>query len=172
MESAEAVAKVEEWLRAVHGPDVSEPGGAGLRVNHEKVLRIPEGWSVPYNTIAFLDEGHAEKEIFPPPSVIVREPDGELRQAHPQPGGLSVPVAFPGQEAWREVVDPEYAKAGLGDLGVPPAVVAGWVKVNAEGVQTGEERENPSTRPVRSAVVTRSRRTSSKRCCRSPASAG
>ncbi|MFD5089052.1 ADP-ribosylglycohydrolase family protein [Amycolatopsis thailandensis] len=151
MESAEAVAKVEEWLRAVHGPDVSEPGGAGLRVNHEKVLRIPEGWSVPYNTIAFLDEGHAEKEIFPPPSVTVREPDGELRQAHPQPGGLSVPVAFPGQEAWREVVDPEYAKAGLGDLGVPPPVVAGWVKVNAEGVQTGEERENPEYRagPVR-----------------------
>ncbi len=151
MESAEAVAKVEEWLRAVHGPDVSAPDGAGLRVNHEKVLRVPEGWSVPYNTIAFLDEGHAEKEIFPPPSVLVREPDGELRQAHPQPGGLSVPVAFPGQEAWREVVDPEYGKAGLGDLGVPLPVVAGWVKVTPEGVPTGDERENPEYKagPVR-----------------------
>ncbi|WP_410661295.1 ADP-ribosylglycohydrolase family protein [Amycolatopsis sp. lyj-112] len=151
MESAEAVAKVEEWLRAVHGPDVSAPGGVGLRVNHEKVLRVPEGWSVPYNTIAFLDEGHAEKEIFPPPSVVVREPDGELRQTHPHPGGLSVPVAFPGQEAWREVVDPEYAKAGLGDLGVPLQVVAGWVKVNSDGVPTGQERENPEYKagPVR-----------------------
>lgn len=151
MESAEAVAKVEEWLRAVHGPNVSAPGGAGLRVHHEKVLRIPEGWSVPYNTIAFLDEGHAEKEIFPPPSVIVREPDGKLRQAHPHPGGLSIPVAFPGEEAWREVVDPEYVKAGLGDLGVPPQAVAGWVKVGSDGVQTGEERENPEYKagPVR-----------------------
>ncbi|MEC3974642.1 ADP-ribosylglycohydrolase family protein [Amycolatopsis sp. H20-H5] len=143
MESAEAVAKVGQWLRAVHGPDVSEPGGAGVRVDHEKVLRIPEGWSVPYNTTAYLDEGHPEKEIFPPPSVIVREPDGELRQAHPHPGGLSIPVAYPGQEAWREVVDPEYSKAGLGELGVPLQAVAGWVKVAADGVQTGEERENP-----------------------------
>ena len=47
MESAEAVAKVEEWLRAVHGPNVSAPGGAGLRVNHEKVLRIPEAVALP-----------------------------------------------------------------------------------------------------------------------------
>jgi len=151
VESAEAVAKVEEWLRAVHGPDFSAPDGAGLRVDHDKVLRIPEGWLVPYNTIAYLDEGHAEKEIFPPPSVIVREPDGELRQAHPQPGGLSVPVAFPGQENWREVVDPEYAKSGLGHLGVPLQAVAGWVKVGPEGQQTGEERENPEYRagPIR-----------------------
>ncbi|WP_439385127.1 ADP-ribosylglycohydrolase family protein [Amycolatopsis lexingtonensis] len=149
MEAAEAIAKVGQWLRAVHGPDVSGP--AGLRVDTEKVLRIPEGWSVPYNTIAFLDEGRPEKEIFPPPSVVVREPDGELRQAHPHPGGLSVPVAFPGQENWREVVDPEYVKAGLGELGVPLQAVAGWVKVDAEGNQTGEERENPEYKagPIR-----------------------
>jgi ADP-ribosylglycohydrolase len=151
VESAEAVAKVEEWLRAVHGPDVSAPDGAGLRVNHDKVTRIPEGWLVPYNTIAYLDEGNAAKEIFPPPSVIVREPDGELRQAHPHPGGLSIPATVPGQENWREVVDPEYAKAGLGELGVPLQTVAGWVKVNADGVQTGEERENPEYKagPIR-----------------------
>ncbi|GAA4550618.1 ADP-ribosylglycohydrolase family protein [Amycolatopsis samaneae] len=149
MEAAEAIAKVDEWLRAVHGPDVSGPGG--LRIDREKVRRIPEGWSVPYNTIAFLDEGKAEKEIFPPPSVVVREPDGELRQAHPHPGGLSVPVAFPGQENWREVVDPEYVKSGLGELGVPLPAVAGWVKVNGDGVQTGEERENPEYKagPIR-----------------------
>ena len=79
MEAAEAIAKVGQWLRAVHGPDVSGP--AGLRVDTEKVLRIPEGWSVPYNTIAFLDEGRPEKEIFPPPSVVVREPDGDAEKS-------------------------------------------------------------------------------------------
>ena len=149
MEAAEAIGKVDGWLRAVHGPEVSGPGG--LRVDHDRVLRIPEGWSVPYNTVAYLDEGKPEKEIFPPPSVVVREPDGELRQAHPHPGGLSIPVAFPGAENWREVVDPEYAKAGLGELGVPLQAVAGWVKVDAEGTQTGEERENPEYKagPIR-----------------------
>ena len=138
MEAAEAIAKVDHWLRAVHGPDAG-----GMRVDHEKARRIPEGWSVPYNTIAYLDEGAPGKEIFPPPSVVVREPDGELRQAHPHPGGLSVPVAMPGQENWREVVDPEYTKSSLGDLGVPLRAVAGWVKVDSDGAQTGEERENP-----------------------------
>ncbi|HEY2062945.1 ADP-ribosylglycohydrolase family protein [Amycolatopsis sp. NBC_01480] len=149
MEAAEAMEKVGNWLRAVHGPEVVGPGG--LRVDHDQVLRIPEGWSIPYNTVAFLDDGRPEKELFPPPSVVVREPDGELRQAHPHPGGLSIPVAFPGQESWREVVDPEYVKAGLGELGVPLQAVAGWVKVDNEGHQTGDERENPEYKagPIR-----------------------
>lgn len=149
MEAAEAVEKVGKWLRAVHGPEVSGPGG--LRVDHDRVLRVPEGWSIPYNTVAFLDDGRPDKELFPAPSVLVREPDGELRQAHPHPGGLSTPVAYPGQESWREVVDPEYAKAGLGELGVPLPAVAGWVKVDNDGHQTGDERENPEYKagPIR-----------------------
>src|SRR5262245_66496028 len=129
--------KVGHWLRAVHGPDVSGPGG--LRVDQDRVLRVPEGWSIPYNTVAFLDDGRPDKELFPTPSVVVREPDGELRQSPPSPGGLSIPVAFPGQESWREVVDPEYVKAGFGELGVPLHAVAGWVKVDNDGQPTGDE---------------------------------
>ncbi|RJQ88855.1 ADP-ribosylglycohydrolase family protein [Amycolatopsis panacis] len=149
MEAAEAMEKVGDWLRAVHGPTVAGPGG--LRVDHDRVLRVPEGWSIPYNTVAFLDDGRPDKELFPAPSVVVREPDGELRQAHPSPGGLSTPVAYPGQESWREVVDPEYVKAGFGELGVPLPAVAGWVKVDNDGQQTGQERENPAYRagPIR-----------------------
>ncbi|MEV6895728.1 ADP-ribosylglycohydrolase family protein [Amycolatopsis sp. NPDC051372] len=149
MEAAEAMEKVVNWLRAVHGPQIAGPGG--LRVDRDRVLRIPEGWSIPYNTTAYLDDGRPEKELFPPPSVVVREPDGELRQAPPNPGGLSIPVAFPGQESWREVVDPEYVKAGFGELGVPLQAVAGWVKVDNEGRQTGDERENPEYKagPIR-----------------------
>ncbi|WP_158879655.1 ADP-ribosylglycohydrolase family protein [Amycolatopsis anabasis] len=147
MEPAEAVAKVEQWLRAVHGPEMSEPGGVALRVDRDRVLRVPEGWAVPYNTVAYLDQGRDDQEIFPQPKLIVREPDGELRQAHPHPGGLSVPVTYPGEETWREIVDPEYAESGLGHLGVPKQAVAGWAKVGEDGRPTGEERENPEYTP-------------------------
>jgi len=151
VEAAEAVAKVEDWLRAVHGPDLGAAQGAAVRADPAKVRRIPEGWLVPYNSVAYLDEGRAEKQIFPPPSLIVREPEGDLRQAHPHPGGLSIPVGYPGQESWREIVDPDYAAAGLGDLGVPSAAVAGWAKYDADGTKTGEERTNPEYRagPIR-----------------------
>lgn len=143
MEAAEAVAKVGQWLRAQGMDDV--------RVDTDGVRRIPEGWLVPYNTLAYLDEGRSDKQIFPPPSLIAREPEGDLRQAHPHPGGLSIPVIYPGQESWRELVDPDYAAAGLGRLGVPSAAVAGWAKYDAEGTKTGEERSNPEYKvgPIR-----------------------
>lgn len=151
MEAAEAVAKVEEWLRAVHGPDMGAARGAAVRADAGRVRRVPEGWLVPYNSVAYLDEGRNEKQVFPPPSLIVRDPEGDLRQAHPHPGGLSIPVTYPGQESWREIVDPDYAAAGLGGLGVPSAVVAGWAKFTADGTKTGEERPNPDYRagPIR-----------------------
>jgi ADP-ribosylglycohydrolase len=143
VEAAEAVAKVEPWLRA-HGMDE-------VRVDADGVRRIPEGWLVPYNTLAYLDEGRSDQQIFPPPSLIVREPEGDLRQAHPHPGGLSIPVTYPGRESWREIVDPDYAAAGLGRLGVPSAAVAGWAKYDAEGTKTDEERPNPQYKvgPIR-----------------------
>jgi ADP-ribosylglycohydrolase len=151
VDAADAVARVEEWLRAVHGPELSGPEGVALRVDHDSVRRVPEGWSVPYNSVAYLDEGRIEKEIFPPPRLIVREPEGDLRQAHPQPGGLSIPVTWPGEQNWREIVDPEYTEAGLGHLGVPERVVAGWEEIGPDGERTGRERENPEykTGPVR-----------------------
>ncbi|SDC97978.1 ADP-ribosylglycohydrolase family protein [Actinokineospora iranica] len=142
MEATAAVAKVEEWLRAVHGPQM-----AGLRVEHEKVRLVPEGWSVPYNSVAYLDGGDAGKEIFPPPRLIVREPDGELREPSPQPGGVSVPARMPGQEYWAEIIDPEVALSGLGYLGVPARAIGGWRKVLPDGTSTGVERENPGYRP-------------------------
>ena len=151
MEAAEAVGKVEDWLRAVHGPDVGASQGAAVRVDSDQVRRIPEGWVVPYNTVAYLDEGRTEKQIFPPPSLIVRDPEGDLRQAHPHPGGLSIPVSYPGQESWREIVDPDYAAGGLGHLGVPSTAIAGWAKIAADGTKTGEERPNPAYKvgPIR-----------------------
>ncbi|WP_158852590.1 ADP-ribosylglycohydrolase family protein [Saccharothrix deserti] len=146
METAEAVARVEEWLRAVHGPRVS-----GLRVDHEKVRRVPEGWSVPYNSVAYLDGGDAGKEIFPPPRLIVREPDGQLREAGPRPGDLSTPARTPGGGYWAELVDPEVAESGLGYLGVPEMAIGGWEWVEPDGTRTGRERINPRYRtgPVR-----------------------
>ncbi|WP_199442540.1 YrhB domain-containing protein [Umezawaea beigongshangensis] len=137
METAEAVAKVEAWLRAVHGSRVS-----GLRVDHAKVRRVPEGWSVPYNSVAYLDGGDAGKEIFPPPRLIVREPDGQLREASPRPGGVSVPARTPGQGHWAELVDPEVAESGLGHLGVPDMAVGGWTWIAPDGTRTDEERVN------------------------------
>jgi ADP-ribosylglycohydrolase len=143
VDAVEAVAKAEEWLRAVHGPDTNGPSGVAVRVDTEHVCRVPEGWAVPYNTVAYLDEGRADKEIFPPPSLIVRIPEGDLRRPHPHPGGSSIPATVPGQEHWQEIVDHEWADAGLGHLGVPETAIGGWLKVLADGTKTSEQRPNP-----------------------------
>ncbi|WP_370945826.1 ADP-ribosylglycohydrolase family protein [Amycolatopsis sp. cg5] len=135
MEPAEAVAKVEEWLAAVHSP-------GQVRAERDKVLRIPEGWVVPYNNVAYLDGGETAKQIFPPPSLIVREPSGELRLSHPHPGGLSIPATIPGRPHEREIVDPDFAAAGLGELGAGERAVIGWEQLDAAGAKTGE-RLNP-----------------------------
>lgn len=141
METAEAVARVEEWLRAVHGPRAS-----GLRVDHDEVRRVPEGWSVPYNSVAYLDGGDRGREIFPPPRLIVREPDGQLREAGPRPDRPSIPARRPGEEYWAEIVDPEFLESGLAYLGVPNAAIGGWARVLPDGTRTGEERVNPGYR--------------------------
>lgn len=137
MEAAEAVAKVDEWLREVHAQSPNP-----VRVEREAVRRIPEGWYVPYNSVAYLDHGRTEKQIFPPPALIVREPDGALRMAHPQPGGLSIPATVPGRPYEREVVDRDYLAAGLGRLGVGHRAVIGWEQIDAAGNKTGA-RPNP-----------------------------
>ncbi|MBN6035616.1 YrhB domain-containing protein [Amycolatopsis sp. 195334CR] len=142
MEAAEAVARVEDWLRAVHGPDQRT-----VRVDTDKVRRVPEGWSVPYNAVAYLDGGDAGKEIFPPPNMVVREPDGQVRQAAPHPGGLSIPARYPGREHWKEIVDREFRDSGLSHLGVPLAAVGGWQQVLPDGSDGDEERENPDYLP-------------------------
>jgi hypothetical protein len=139
VETAEAVAKVEEWLQAVHG-------ARGLRVDHGKVRRVPEGWSVPYNSVAFLDGGDAGKEIFPPPRLIVREPDGQLREASPRPGGLSIPARTPGEGYWQELVDPEVAASGLGYLGVPSRAIGGWKWIEPDGTPTNRLSVNEGYR--------------------------
>ncbi|GGP65460.1 YrhB domain-containing protein [Saccharothrix coeruleofusca] len=140
MEAAEAVAKVEQWLSAVQG--AREPR---LRVEREKVRRVPEGWSVPYNSVAFLDGGDAGKQIFPPPRLVVREPDGALREPSPRPGGVSIPARTPGQGYWEELIDPEFTASGLGHLGVPELAIGGWRWVGPDGTR-GAERENPRYR--------------------------
>ncbi|NUT96962.1 MAG: ADP-ribosylglycohydrolase [Saccharothrix sp.] len=144
MEAAQAVAKVEEWVRAVHT-------SGGMRVDRDGVRRVPEGWSVPYNSTAYLDGGDAGKQVFPPPRLVVREPDGQLRVPAPRPDGVSVPARLPGQGYWAELVDPEFTASGLGYLGVPDMAVAGWQWVEADGTRTARERVNPGYRtgPVR-----------------------
>ncbi|QWF80499.1 ADP-ribosylglycohydrolase family protein [Amycolatopsis sp. CA-230715] len=135
MERAEAITRAEEWLAA----------DTTIRADHERVRRVPEGWAIPYDTVAWLDDGDAGRRIFPPPVIVVTEPDGEPRLASPSPGGISTPLAFPGEEHWREIVDPEYAEAGVGLFGVPEAVVVGWE------CTSGERKENPAYRtgPIR-----------------------
>ncbi|TVT20076.1 ADP-ribosylglycohydrolase [Amycolatopsis rhizosphaerae] len=138
MEAAEAIAKVEGWLREVHAQSPNP-----VRVDSGEVRRVPEGWFVPYDSVAFLDEGKVEKRIFPPPALIVREPDGALRMSNPRQGGLSIPATIPGRPYDREVVHPDYVAAGLGRLGVAPRAVIGWEQIDAEGNKTGS-RMNPA----------------------------
>ncbi|WP_115944204.1 ADP-ribosylglycohydrolase family protein [Amycolatopsis thermalba] len=140
MEAAEAVAKVEEWLREVHGPS------ADLRVDQANLVRRPEGWYVPYNSAAFLDGGDPGERIVPPPALIVRDPEGDLRHASPIFGGLSIPAQYPGRDHWAEMVDPEYAGSGLGRLAVPLAAIMGWRRYLPDGTETGETRANPEYR--------------------------
>ncbi|MEJ2851817.1 MULTISPECIES: ADP-ribosylglycohydrolase family protein [unclassified Saccharothrix] len=144
MDAARAVAKVEEWVRAVHS-------SGGMRVDPDGVRRVPEGWSVPYNTVAYLDGGDAGKQVYPPPRLVVREPDGQLRVPAPRPDGVSVPARLPGEGHWAEIVDPEFTASGLGYLGVPDMAVAGWQWVEADGTRTARDRVNPGYRtgPVR-----------------------
>ncbi|MDQ0378240.1 ADP-ribosylglycohydrolase family protein [Amycolatopsis thermophila] len=140
MESAEAVAKVEEWLRDVHGAD------ADVRVDHDHVLRVVEGWYVPYNSVGFLDGGDIGARIIPPPALIVREPEGDLRHASPLPGGPSIPVQYHDRDHWAEMIDPEYLDAGVAHLGIPLTAITGWQRFTADGTETEETRPNPEYR--------------------------
>jgi len=140
VESAEAVAKVEEWLREVHGPD------SDLRVDREHVFRRPDGWFVPYNAAAFLDGSDPGAQVVPPPALVVQDPGGELRATAPVPGGLTIPAQHPDRDHWAEEVDPEYANAGFGRLGVPLAAIMSWRRYTPDGTDTGETRPNPEYR--------------------------
>nr|CEL16528.1 putative ADP-ribosylglycohydrolase [Kibdelosporangium sp. MJ126-NF4]CTQ90481.1 putative ADP-ribosylglycohydrolase [Kibdelosporangium sp. MJ126-NF4] len=142
MDAAEAVARVNAWLGELNR---AAPGNM-VRADPAHVIRNPEGWYVPYNSVAYLDRADIGKQIFPPPAIVVREPSGELRFAHPHSGGISVPVRLPGQPAEQEDVDPYYADSGLGRLGVPRTAVHGWRQLDAEGNQVGY-RVNPDYRP-------------------------
>jgi hypothetical protein len=110
VESAEAAAKVEQWLLDAYGPD------SGLRVDSEHVVLTPEGWSIPYNNAEFLATGKIDRAIFPLPRLVVTEPAGELRFEAPHPGQLSLPIATPGRPYWTEIIDPEYEQAGFDRL--------------------------------------------------------
>lgn len=140
MEAAEAVAKVGQWLGEVYGP------ATDLRVDHQNVVRRPEGWYVPYNSAAFIDGGDVSEQIVPPPALVVRDPEGDLRHASPVSGGLSIPAQYPDRDHWAEMVDPEYAGAGLGRLGVPSAAIMGWRRYLPDGTETTETRSNPEYR--------------------------
>ncbi|WP_018681002.1 YrhB domain-containing protein [Actinokineospora enzanensis] len=130
MDAAEAAARVEEWLRLTEA--------TGLRVDLDNVMRVPEGWSVPYNSVAYLDGTEPLKEIFPAPSLIVRYFDGQLRHSGPQPWMCSVPAEVPGQRHLVELVDPEVNESGLAYLGVPINAVMAW-----EDPKTGERIDSP-----------------------------
>ncbi|WP_424185817.1 YrhB domain-containing protein [Actinokineospora sp. G85] len=126
MNADEAVARVEEWLR------LSEL--TRLAVDRENVRRVPDGWLVPYNSRAYLDGTNPDADLFPAPGLIVREPDGQLREAPPRPDMVSTPARVPGQRYLVELIDPEFAESGLAYLGVPPNAVVAW-----EDPETGEQ---------------------------------
>ncbi|WP_243789325.1 ADP-ribosylglycohydrolase family protein [Saccharopolyspora gloriosae] len=139
VEQADATELVERWLRS-NAEANGEP--LDVRVDHEHVSRVPEGWAVPWNTAEFLDGGDLSKSIFPPPVFIVTDPDGALRQANttPQPG-FSTPVAWPGEPQYTEIIDPEYRSMGFYSLGVPNRFVAGWKITLPDG--SVQEKVNP-----------------------------
>ncbi len=143
MRDSEAIAKVEQWLRAGNPVDLTR-GDHAVRVDHENLLRIPEGWYVPYDAVRALDGGERLAALVPKPALIVRE-DGSLR--HPDPGpdgtGPSVAVAVAGQDDWQELLEPEFARSGVAHLGVPAGAVMAWRK---RGPQGGEIRVNPDYR--------------------------
>lgn len=151
MESEEAIAKVEEWLRVGTSVDLTT-GEHAVRVDHENVLRLPEGWFVPYDAVRALDDGDRLASLVPKPALIVRE-DGELRQPDlsPDGSGPSIPVAKTGEDDWQEILEPEFARSGVAHLGVPASAVMAWRKYAPQGGATGEIRVNPAYRlgPVR-----------------------
>ncbi|MFD5250562.1 YrhB domain-containing protein [Amycolatopsis sp. NPDC058340] len=140
MQAHEAAAKVEEWLRT--------GGEYAVRVDHANILRVPEGWFVPYDTIRALDGGDRLASLVPKPALIVRE-DGELRR--PDTGregtGPSSPVPVAGEDDWREILEPEFRRSGVAYLGVPAQAVLAWRKYAPDGSATGEIRANPDYRP-------------------------
>ncbi|MFC3452998.1 YrhB domain-containing protein [Amycolatopsis speibonae] len=147
MQAGEAIAKAQAWLRFGTPADLTR-GEHAVRVEHERVREVPDGWLVPYNTIRALDGGDRLASLVPRPVLLVRA-NGELRRPDPGPDGLgpSVPVAFAGQEDWREILEPEFARGGVAYLGVPSSAVLGWRKFDPAGGPTGEIRVNPGYRP-------------------------
>ncbi|MFD2414728.1 ADP-ribosylglycohydrolase family protein [Amycolatopsis pigmentata] len=130
MEARDAIAAVERWLPA---------GEQGFLVDHEQVLRVPEGWYVPYDS--------PKDPLVPRPALIVRE-DGALRRPDLSPDGTrpSVPVPAAGEEDWREILEPEFENSGVAYLGVPITAVMGWQKY-VDGTSAEEIRANPEYRP-------------------------
>ncbi|WP_123798589.1 YrhB domain-containing protein [Amycolatopsis keratiniphila] len=147
MHAGEAIAKVQAWLRFGTPVDLTT-GEHAVRIEHERVREVPDGWLVPYNTIRALDGGDRLASLVPRPVLLVRE-NGELRRPDPEPGGLgpSVPVSFAGQEDWREILEPEFARSEVAYLGVPASAVLGWRKHDPAGGPTEEVRVNPGYRP-------------------------
>ncbi|MFE5506330.1 ADP-ribosylglycohydrolase family protein [Amycolatopsis japonica] len=141
--ASEAIAKVEQWLRAGNPVDLTA-GEHAVRVDHQNLLRIPEGWFVPYDAVRALDGGERLAALVPKPALIVRE-DGSLR--HPDPGpdgtGPSVAVAVAGHDDWQEILEPEFARSGVAHLGVPVSAIMAWRKRGPDG---GEIRVNPDYR--------------------------
>lgn len=147
MHAGEAIAKAQAWLRFGTSVDLTT-GEHPVRIEHDRVREVPDGWLVPYNTIRALDGGDRLASLVPRPMLLVRE-NGELRRPDPDPDGLgpSVPVPFAGQEDWREILEPEFARSGVAYLGVPASAVLGWRKHDQAGGPTEEIRANPGYRP-------------------------
>ncbi|TVT17987.1 ADP-ribosylglycohydrolase, partial [Amycolatopsis rhizosphaerae] len=140
MEAREAVEKVEQWLRTGTSTDLTT-GEHAVRVDHENVLRVPEGWYVPYDTVRALDGGDWLAALVPQPALVVRE-DGALRQPDLSPEGRLPSSPVPGEEDWQEILEPEFEHSGVAYLGVPASAVLAWRKY-VDGEPTEEVRINP-----------------------------
>ncbi|MFD9889417.1 YrhB domain-containing protein [Amycolatopsis sp. NPDC059027] len=142
MEAREAVEKVEHWLRSGTSADLTD-GEHAVRVDHENVVRVPEGWYVPYDSVRSLDTGDRLAALVPQPALVVRA-DGALRRPDLGPEGRlpSVPVAMAGAADWQEILEPEFEHSGVAYLGVPRSAVLAWRKYT-DGEPTDEVRVNP-----------------------------
>ncbi|WP_409464317.1 YrhB domain-containing protein [Amycolatopsis sp. GA6-003] len=56
VEAKDAAARVDQWLRTGTRADLTS-GEHAVRVDREHVLRVPEGWYVPYDSARALDTG-------------------------------------------------------------------------------------------------------------------
>jgi hypothetical protein len=139
----EAIGRVEAWLR--DAPDGDRTVGEwALRVQREYVVRVTDGWHVPFNAVGYLDRTDIGKGLFPNPVLFVPDDGGELRYAAEVMAASSGPAEEDGFTEWEPIVDPEFDRDAFPGLDVPEPAILGWEQFTGFGDPTGTRRTNPA----------------------------